>query len=216
MTGTFIAATPPANGTSVRTASGPSQRQQIPERSQQHRERGPRNRDVPHLVRQRQDRQRAGRTRVLRHNRSLDSRAFSLRRRRTNRNRGRRRCSLLRDRRDRRRKRSRRSLRIRPSNPRRTIRQRGQRNRRRVRGRDRARRRFSLRQRPNLTATRMRESGPTIHEQNSRTGRIRGKINRPTIRKILRRIINPRGVRTIRGGRTTTKTSGNDNNAATV
>jgi hypothetical protein len=69
-----------------------------------------------------------------------------------------------------------------------------------------------------------RESGRAIHEQNnqtiranrSQTGRIRGKINRLIIREILRRIISPREVKTIRGVRTTTKTNGNDNNAATI
>jgi hypothetical protein len=69
-----------------------------------------------------------------------------------------------------------------------------------------------------------RESGRAIPEQNSQTiranrsqtGRIRGKINRPIIREILRRIISPRVVKTIRGVRTTTRTSGNDNSAIKI
>jgi hypothetical protein len=65
----------------------------------------------------------------------------------------------------------------------------------------------------------MRESEHAIHEQNSQTirgnrgnrsnqNRIRGKINRSIIREIRRTTISRQGART-------TKTSGNDNSAAT-
>jgi hypothetical protein len=231
----FTVATPPANGTSARTASGLNQLPQIREHSQLDRER------VRHRARQEQNRRRRTPTRVLRHSPNLGSPAFSLCR--ISRSQNRRpqtrtrvlrhnpslgspafslcRISLSQNRRslphglqDRLRRRSRQRLRIRQFSPRPTIRQLDRRNHPRVRARNPARRRFSRRRPPDSIAMQMRETGHAQqgrhHPRRERRRRItRGNRSRPIIHAILRRTINRRRVRT-------TKTSGSDNRAIKI